>query len=101
MIIDEHLDIDYQDSGRWRSYHLSTDGDNLQELTENADIFEIDQDGGEITNYELCNASNEVIKEASKVIADFFENYDPTPWCSSCGSMTSKNCDCGPIADND
>jgi hypothetical protein len=25
---------------------------------------------------------------------------DPTPWCSGCGSMTRKGCDCGPIADN-
>ena len=25
---------------------------------------------------------------------------DPTPWCSGCGSMTSKGCNCGPIADN-
>ena len=25
---------------------------------------------------------------------------DPTPWCNSCGSMTKRGCDCGPIADN-
>jgi len=29
------------------------------------------------------------------------ENYDPTPYCSGCGSMTKANCNCGPIADND
>lgn len=27
--------------------------------------------------------------------------YDPTPWCSGCGAMKQKNCDCGPIAAND
>jgi hypothetical protein len=26
---------------------------------------------------------------------------DPTPWCSGCGAMKRKNCDCGPIAAND
>lgn len=28
-------------------------------------------------------------------------DYDPTPWCSSCGSRTKSGCDCGPLADND
>jgi len=28
------------------------------------------------------------------------KNYDPTPWCTWCGSMTKTGCDCGPIADN-
>jgi hypothetical protein len=27
-------------------------------------------------------------------------SYDPTPWCSYCGSMTKKGCDCGEIAEN-
>jgi len=29
------------------------------------------------------------------------EEDDPTPYCSGCGSMTMKGCECGPIADND
>ena len=29
-----------------------------------------------------------------------YAEEDPTPWCHVCGSMTSKNCNCGPIADN-
>lgn len=28
-------------------------------------------------------------------------DYDPTPWCSGCGSKTEAGCDCGPIAEND
>jgi hypothetical protein len=40
----------------------------------------------------------ELIEEIHEFIAD---NYDPTPWCSSCGAMRKANCDCGPIADND
>jgi heme/copper-type cytochrome/quinol oxidase subunit 2 len=26
---------------------------------------------------------------------------DPTPWCHGCGAMKQRDCDCGPIADND
>jgi hypothetical protein len=26
--------------------------------------------------------------------------YDPTPWCAGCGAMKRKDCDCGPIAEN-
>lgn len=29
------------------------------------------------------------------------EDFDPTPWCSHCRSMTSKGCKCGPLADNE
>jgi pyruvate/2-oxoglutarate dehydrogenase complex dihydrolipoamide acyltransferase (E2) component len=28
------------------------------------------------------------------------KDYDPTPFCSWCGSMTRKGCDCGPLAEN-
>lgn len=28
-------------------------------------------------------------------------DYDPTPWCSGCGSRTKAGCECGPIAEND
>lgn len=26
---------------------------------------------------------------------------DPTPWCAQCGARTSRQCSCGPIADNE
>lgn len=26
---------------------------------------------------------------------------DPSPWCSHCGARTRKQCDCGPILEND
>ena len=29
------------------------------------------------------------------------DEYDPTPWCSSCGAMREIDCHCGPLADND
>ena len=28
------------------------------------------------------------------------KDYDPTPWCSY-GHKTAKECDCGPIAENE
>ena len=28
------------------------------------------------------------------------DEEDPTPWCLACGAMLSKNCHCGPYADN-
>ena len=28
-------------------------------------------------------------------------DYDPTPWCSGCGSRTKSGCHCGPLAEND
>lgn len=28
-------------------------------------------------------------------------DYDPTPYCSSCGAKTKQNCKCGPIAENE
>lgn len=30
-----------------------------------------------------------------------YDDYDPTPWCTGCGSMTQAGCHCGPIADNE
>lgn len=29
------------------------------------------------------------------------EEYDPTPYCSGCKTMTKTKCNCGPIADNE
>jgi hypothetical protein len=28
-------------------------------------------------------------------------DYDPTPWCSTCGARRSEDCHCGPLAAND
>ncbi|MGI9296551.1 MAG: hypothetical protein ACR2QC_01470 [Gammaproteobacteria bacterium] len=29
-----------------------------------------------------------------------FPDYDPTPWCTGCGSKTQTDCGCGAIAKN-
>lgn len=64
------LGIDYADQGAWRSYNLETSGDSLTELAKNAVIFEIDQDGGDLNNYSLEDASSEIYNAAIKVIHD-------------------------------
>jgi hypothetical protein len=30
-----------------------------------------------------------------------YENYDPTPWCNSCGARRQADCHCGLMAEND
>ena len=45
------LEIDYQDSGIWRSYELSASGNTLEEMLEDATISEIDQDGETLDCY--------------------------------------------------
>ena len=66
--IDTNLDVSYGDIGQWRSYHLDTSGDNLKELLDNANISEIDQDGGDIDNYGLNECSTEVENEVLSII---------------------------------
>jgi hypothetical protein len=28
-------------------------------------------------------------------------DYDPTPWCNSCGARRKSDCHCGPLAENE
>ena len=41
---------------------------------------------------------------SKEAVAKWYEKkrdeYDPTPWCAACGSMTKAGCNCGPIAEN-
>lgn len=41
------------------------------------------------------------LAEAKGAFENYVETYDPTPWCSGCGSKTRSGCDCGPLAEND
>lgn len=63
-----NLDVDYRDIGQWRCYELFTSGNTLNECVDNATIYEIDQDGGEITNYDLGNAEDEVYEASLEEI---------------------------------
>lgn len=62
------LDVEWRDSGKWRSYELTTHGDTVQQAIDNAAISEVDQDGGEIDTYGFDDASNEVQKAVMNVI---------------------------------
>lgn len=68
MVIDKELNVVYQDAGPWRSYTLSAEGESLEELLDSAHIFEIDQDGGNLGDFSLSNAPNNLYKEALEFI---------------------------------
>ncbi len=72
--IDTDLGVSYQDEGPWRSYQLTASGDTLEELLEDANIAEIDQDGGDLDFYPLEDASNEVEKQATKLIEELIKH---------------------------
>jgi len=55
--IDQDLGIEYRDCGKWRSYQLTAQGNTIEELIESATISEVDQDGGEITCYDIGEGS--------------------------------------------
>lgn len=54
------MDVEFRDSGPWRSYELHAEGDTLDELIESAQVSEIDQDGGEICTTPLAHMGGEV-----------------------------------------
>lgn len=80
--IDESdIGIDYQDEGPWRSYGVQSEGSTIDELLENAYIYETDQDGGELNCYPIDDASNEVYGAAMQVLGKFIGegNYEAQP----------------------
>jgi len=54
------LGVVYEDAGPWRSYTMVTWGDNYSDLIDNADISEVDQDGGELATYDYGECTGEV-----------------------------------------
>lgn len=64
------LGIEYHGDGPWRSYGLETSGETIEELFENATIYETDQDGGEIECYSIDNAETLVYRIATKHLSD-------------------------------
>jgi hypothetical protein len=62
------LGVPYEDSGPWRGYELYTHGESLFELLENAQISEVDQDGGELDCYALADAYGNVATAATCLI---------------------------------
>lgn len=49
-------------------------------------------------DYDRIRQARELIEET---MASLEDDYDPTPWCSGCGSMTKAGCHCGPMAENE
>lgn len=67
IVIDD-LGIDYQDEGPWRSYMLESYGDTIDEVFDNAQIAEIDQDGGELYDYSIEDAPMNVYNQAKLLL---------------------------------
>ena len=72
--IDESdLGVDYQDAGPWRSYGLESSGETIEELINNATIYETDQDGGELDCYSINDAESNVHKAAKACLDKLIE----------------------------
>jgi hypothetical protein len=48
----------------------------------------------------MRRAADSELKMSALVIETKDIEEDPTPYCHMCGAKSAKNCDCGPIADN-
>jgi hypothetical protein len=71
--VEADLDAPYEDCGQFRTYRLDTEGDSLVELLDNAQIFEVDEDGGDVGNFMLYDSgTGPVIAESELVIAKAF-----------------------------
>jgi len=69
--IDIDLGVEYLDIPPWRSYNLTACGDNIDQLLNDAMIAEIDQDGGDLNNYDIDNTpSDEIRQEAINSIIE-------------------------------
>ncbi len=72
FIEDQEIDVGPMD-GPFRSYRLDTHGWTLDECMDNADIAEVDQDGGETGCYALDDAPNEVQTKVEKMLKKLFD----------------------------
>lgn len=66
--IDTDCGVAYEDCGPWRSYQLYSWGNTEAELIENAQISEIDQDGGDLDTYALEDAPAQIEKVCLRII---------------------------------
>ena len=78
--IDTDIGLDYADSGPWRSYNLVADGDSATELYNNAYIVEIDQDGGELNQYDI----GELPYKGFEYCLDLIEELTGYRICDTC-----------------
>lgn len=75
--IDADTRVEYCDEGQFRNFQLITEGDNVDQLLDNAQISEVDQDGGELDTYPLDDARSDVIRAANKIIMRVVEGRKP------------------------
>lgn len=61
----------------------------------------VDQDPDVAEAFETLRQSGFSTDSIIAAYRDMIDNYDPTPYCSSCGAMDSSHCQCPPIAENE
>ena len=66
------LNVDYTDSGKFRSYSLDTHGNGLQDMMLNATIEVIDQDGDTLDTLVLDDCPKQVYTQAVLAIVDAY-----------------------------
>jgi hypothetical protein len=70
----KEMGVEYRDAGPWRHYELSTYGDNVEQMIDNAEVSSVDQDGGDIGNSKpLSDTSREIEACGEEMIRDFVE----------------------------
>jgi len=68
--LNNYIEVEYQGEGPWRSYHVESEGDNLEELLDNAIVYEIDQEGDVITEYKA--KGSDIEEEAEDALTEEF-----------------------------
>lgn len=72
----DDLGVEYADSGAWRSYSMEATGTSADELLDNAHIFEIDQDGGNLRDYPLSSVGGALYKAGARAISEHVEQIE-------------------------
>lgn len=67
----------------YRRYEVTAAGNSIDQLIEDAWVYEVDQYGEEITNYALLQSGAELYVEVVKLIKDFVVTQDKEEYIAS------------------
>jgi len=73
--ISQDLDVSYQDQGPWRSYQLEAMGDSFEQLWDNAFVYELDKDGGELNLYHAMEAPKQVFEKVEEIMNGYVHDH--------------------------
>lgn len=79
-------------------YELSLDGGDCEFTVEAQDLIEL----AEFNDRVLVGSRVNLFEDDQGFVSiETVLEPDPTPYCHTCGAMRRKDCDCGPIAENE